>query len=161
MEIRKPSRYLMSTVPWGNGRVNFKIRIDVDRQFKTDILDKLKAWALSRGVFRLNIVDSVGKLKFTRVTCRSMTIPFEVLDHVLKEGLPFNRTLEQPSFIGNDGNLDIEGNGIVIALMGAEILPGARFITRAGFPIILRENSTASDRAMIMAGTMVGPGETV
>ena len=161
MEIRKLPRYFESTVPWGNGRVNFKIRVDVDRKLNASLLNKLKAWALQRGVFRLNIVDSVGKLKFTRVTCRSMTIPIEVLDHVLQGNLPFHRTLEQPSFIGIDGNYDIEGDGIVIALMGAEILPGARFFTKAGSPIILRENSTASDHARIMAGTVVKPGETV
>jgi hypothetical protein len=161
MEIRKLPRYFESTVPWGNGRLNFKIRIDVDRAFNAKVLNGLRAWAVSRGVFRLNILDSIGKLKFTRVTCRSMTIPIEVLDHVLKEKLPFEKTLEQPDFIGLDERFNAKGDGIIIALRGAAILPGAQFFTKADSPIILRENSTASDRAKIMAGTVVGPGETV
>lgn len=161
MEIRKPSTYHESTVSWGNGRVNFKIRIDVDRKLNLALQNKLKAWAVSRGVFRLNIVDSVGRLKFTRVTCQSMTIPFEVLDYVIAGNLPIHKTLEQPDFLGLDETYNTKGDGIIIAFKGVVILPGAKFFTKAGSPIILRENSTASDRARIMAGTVVGPGETV
>lgn len=161
MEINKLVRCYESTVPWGNARVDFKIRVGIERNLAAVLQNKLRAWAVERGVFRLNIVDSVGKLKFTRVTCRSMTIPVEVLNYVLAGNLRFHKTLEQPAFIGIDGNYDIEGNGIVIALKDVEILPGARFFTKAGSPIILREHSVASDHARIKAGTVVKPGEVV
>lgn len=161
MEINKLVRCYESTVPWGNARVDFKIRVGIERNLATVLQNKLRAWAVERGVFRLNIVDSVGKLKFTRVTCRSMTIPVEVLNYVLKGNLPFHRTLEQPDYLGLDEQFNVEGDGIIIALRGSVILSGAQFVTKAGSPIILRENSTASDKARIKAGTVVGPGETV
>jgi hypothetical protein len=126
---------------------------------KPDLLQRLGEHALSRGVSVINITEPQIKFQFTRVTCRSMTIPIQLLEYVLKEELPLGN-LEQPDPpIGIDIDWDVSGDGVVLALRGSFIGQGVRFQTATGRPIILRENSTIEGTQLITAGTIVGPGE--
>ncbi|MFH1361690.1 MAG: hypothetical protein ABIH69_03450 [bacterium] len=117
----------------------------------------LSLHAASRGVYRVNIVESQGALKFTRVTCVSMTIPFELLNYVLAQGLPLS-LLEQPDSINIDPHSNISGKGIILILKGAEIRQGAFFVTKPGLPIIISQRSTVACHANVPAGTVIPPG---
>lgn len=136
----------------------FKVRIDINRRFPEDLLQQLGAHAARRGVYRINILEAEGQLKFVRVTCQSMTIPIAVLDYVLENELPL-RLLEQPELLLPGVDEGIFGNGQVLLLRGAAIGPKVIFNTRAGQPIVLRENSTLVGPLTVQPGTIVGPGQ--
>ncbi len=103
------------TVRSDGSRCRVEVNVRVAQKFPQQLLKRLAAHAASRGVSRLNILNSEGPLKFVRITCRSMTIPIEVLDYALKNKLPFD-VLEQPDRILFDPVWGIKGDGIIIAL---------------------------------------------
>jgi len=137
-------------------RRTFTVRLGTPGVFNEDLFQRLGEYALTRGVARVNIVDTPEKLKFVRVTCRSMTIPVEVLTYVHHNQLPLE-LLEQPELIDIDTYWNVSGDGIVIALKGAVIARGVNFRTEANRPIILRENCTLSGNLTVNPGTIVPP----
>ncbi|MFH1361186.1 MAG: hypothetical protein ABIH69_00800 [bacterium] len=133
------------------------VRVDPGLKVSPQVKHFLSLHAASRGVYRVNIIKAQGALKFTRVTCVSMTIPIELLNYVLTQGLLIS-LLEQPSSIDINPCNNISGQGIILMLRGAEIEPRASFLTKPKQPIILSQKSTVASGAIVPAGTVVLPG---
>lgn len=135
----------------------------IERLFNDDeLLDDLAGLAAGRGLDNVNILAAeLCQIRFVQQTCQSMIVPIAVLEYVISEQLPMDKTLGIPDFVERNHDVESIGGmakGFVIALKGAFISPQARFLTHPSLPIILRENSTLAGQIVLEAGTVVPPG---